>query len=292
MFRKIIPVFVFIFLLIGCSAGNSEPTESVPTPPIIIESTPTQRPMALIVNGEGVWLEEYQAGMQQIQHAQSELGINLSVEEASNRVIEDLVQTTLLTQAAYQNGYAEDEQSINQKIAELTEGLGGTDAFNSWLSQNGYTNEIFLHAFKKAEAAGWQIDLIISSVSLTAEQIHARQIISTSRENIDEAYNQLENGYDFLTLAKLYDPLTGGDLGWFPRGYLLQPLLEDAAFNLDVGSYSSIIETSSGFHIVYVIAREAEHPLSQDALLTMQDNAIKRWMDEKVLSSTIELFVP
>jgi hypothetical protein len=31
------------------------------------------------------------------------------------------------------------------------------------------------------------------------------------------------------------DPLTRGDLGWVPRGYLLDEKIEEAAFGLQVG---------------------------------------------------------
>ncbi len=290
---RTIALCILALMMIGCSADTTlSPGSATFTPAPVLKATPTQRPTALLVNGEAVWMEEYQAGMQQIQHAQTELGLSFSDEEASNRVIEDLIHTTILAQEARKNGYLEDEEDLNRRIAELADASGGSDAFATWLTRNGYTQEVFLHAFQKAEAAGWQIERITSAVSLTAEQVHARQIFSTNLENIEEAFLQLENGYDFPSLASFYDPLTGGDLGWFPRGYLLQPLVEEAAFQLEIGSYSPIIETTSGFHIVFVIARETERPLSQDALLTLQDKAIKEWMDDRVLSSTIEIFVP
>ena len=74
--------------------------------------------------------------------------------------------------------------------------------------------------------------------------------------------DDLEAGADFTELAYEYDPLTGGDLGWFPAGYLLQPDVETAAFSLQPGQYSGIIQTSYGYHIVYVIERDSNHPLS------------------------------
>lgn len=41
-----------------------------------------------------------------------------------------------------------------------------------------------------------------------------------------------------------------GDLGFFARGQM-QPAFEEAAFGLNVGEYSEIIETDSGVHLVH-----------------------------------------
>jgi peptidyl-prolyl cis-trans isomerase D len=69
-------------------------------------------------------------------------------------------------------------------------------------------------------------------------------------------------GEDFLTLAKTYSQDTatasnGGDLGFFTRGRMVKPF-EDAAFSLQPGGISELIETPFGLHILKVEAVEAE----------------------------------
>jgi peptidyl-prolyl cis-trans isomerase C len=66
-----------------------------------------------------------------------------------------------------------------------------------------------------------------------------------------------------------------------PHGYLLEPKIEEAAFALTVGGHSEVIATNVGFHIVRILARDPQRPLSPDAYLALQELALKRWIEEQ-----------
>ncbi|TLN09224.1 post-translocation molecular chaperone, partial [bacterium] len=104
-------------------------------------------------------------------------------------------------------------------------------------------------------------------------------------------YNNLQSGADFATLAQQYDPATGGELGWFPRGYLAQPAVEEAAFALLPDQYSPVVETEIGFHIIEVLAREVR-PLAPDALQTLQRAALADWLKQQRSTVQIEMLLP
>ena len=63
-----------------------------------------------------------------------------------------------------------------------------------------------------------------------------------------------------MSWPRLYDPITLGELGWVPRGYLLDPKADEAVFALQAGAYSDVIATDAGFHIFKALER-GDHPL-------------------------------
>lgn len=285
----ILPLLALI--LSACSVVTSiQPTATptaTPAPP-----TPTPVPAAAIVNGEVIPLEEFNASLQQLQAAHQETGVTATPEEQKQLVLDDLITQTLLAQAAIQAGHAVDESALQARIDELSAALGGQEKLADWIIRNGYTDDSFRSALRRSMLAAWQRDSLLAAVPRTAEQVHARQILVLREQTANDLYAQLQAGADFATLAYRYDPLTGGDLGWFPRGGLTQPAVEEAAFSLETGNFSAVIPTSFGFQIVQVIERDPARSLSPEALLNAQEQALLDWVAQQKASASISVQVP
>jgi parvulin-like peptidyl-prolyl isomerase len=255
-----------------------------------IEPTPIKVPMALEVNGEGITVVEFQQEIQRFQSGLTNAGIQLpDASDQENKVIDELIDQLLLKQGAAEAGYSISSDDIQTKLDDLSQKLGGADALSKWISDNFFTDQTFRVSYERSIYGAWMRDEIINNVPDLAEQVHARQIRVLSEGEARGILAQLQSGSDFATLAELYDPVTKGDLGWFPRGYLTQPAVDDAAFSLDAGGVSQIIPSDIGFHIVQVLEKDSAHKLSPEALVFMQNQELMTWLDEKKSSAEINI---
>ena len=98
------------------------------------------------------------------------------------------------------------------------------------------------------------------------EEVYASHILVSRADQAQELLDRLAAGEDFAQLAQEYseDPETaeqGGDLGWIKRGEM-SPEFEAAAFSLELGAISEIVETEGGLRIITVTDRK-EGPTEQ-----------------------------
>jgi len=282
-----------LLLALGLSACASF---SSPTPVPTSTATPTPEPptatpepMALTVNGEGITLVEFNAEVTRYTSAQTALSRTVDSAAATSTVIEDLVAQLLLAQSARANGFTLDDAALQTRINSLVAQIGGAEALTGWESEHGYSDQAFRSALRRAAESAWMRDKIISTVPSTAEQVHVQQILLYNQDTAVSFLNQLNGGADFNELAFEADPFTRGDLGWVPRGYLLNGQIEEAAFNLAIGQYSDVITTDVGFHIVRILEHDSNRSLSPDALLSLQEQALRTWIEEQRAQANVVL---
>jgi parvulin-like peptidyl-prolyl isomerase len=133
---------------------------------------------------------------------------------------------------------------------------------------------------------------IVNDIPVEQEQVWARHILVETKAEADNAIARLNAGEDWNDLADelsldTSNSSTGGDLGWFARGYMVAPF-EEAAFALPVGEVSDPVETDYGWHIVQVIAHETR-PMSADDYDYAQQSAYDEWLTEAKETKNIKI---
>jgi peptidyl-prolyl cis-trans isomerase C len=264
--------------------ASPEPSLDTPVPAVL---TPRPEPAAIWVNGEAVLMAEYQAEMALYLDSGLEAG-----EGAETRVVEELINQVLLAQAAYQEGFLLDDEALNQRLQALAEQAGGQAVLDEWMEKYGYSQPVFEKVLRRAAAAAWMRDRIIETVPERIEQVRVRQLIFSQSTEADQTLANIRAGTNFASLAVRQDPVLGGDLGWFPRGYLQESVLEEAAFALETGEFSEVIETPFGYHILQLVERNPQRPLDQEARLVLQTKALGEWLRERFNQSEIEISLP
>ena len=126
------------------------------------------------------------------------------------------------------------------------------------------------------------------------KQVQARHILfsladgaseerkADTRSTAQEILGRARKGEDFAALAEEYSQDTGtarngGDLGFFGRGRMVRPF-EEAAFGIEVGQVSDLVETTFGFHIIKV---EAIQPKRIKPLEEVADTVTEELLERK-----------
>jgi parvulin-like peptidyl-prolyl isomerase len=89
----------------------------------------------------------------------------------------------------------------------------------------------------------------------------ARHIVVSNLQTAKKAYERLQNGENFESVAKEVSRDNSGLIGPFRRGELI-PEFEQAVVNLKNNEISNIVETPYGYHIILKLSEEKLSPVS------------------------------
>ncbi len=206
-----------------------------------------------------------------------------------------LIRQQIVLQAAAQDTLLEiDEQRVEemleQRIAQIEEGIGGREAMDRELDVQGLTMQAYRELTRDEISQRMLVELYMQrhrgdgAVEVSDAEVRAafeegrdvlqerpatvtfKQVLLTveaSDSTRDEAraeaqalLDRVRAGEDFaeLATARSQDPgsaAAGGDLGWFRRGFMVDEF-EETAFRLLEGEVSEVVETEFGFHVILV----------------------------------------
>lgn len=263
------------------------PTATIPTPTATPAPTPTptEIPIAAVVNGQPIYLADFEREADRAGETVTR-----------DQVLDAMIETTLLDQAAASAGITVSDEELDGIIQADIEAVGGRETFEERLASNDLTEEEYRETVR-SNLVAQQVQIQLSGeVPEMIEHVHARHILVATSEEAEAILAQIREGADFATLAQTYsiDVSTrdrGGDLGFFPRGLLLAPELEEAAFALAPAQISEVVHSQLlGYHIVQVLERE-ERPLDEQSAELIRANQIRHWRQTLWDEASIERLV-
>lgn len=297
--------------MVGLAACKATPTPS-PAPTVVVSTathtpqpasatplptptpTLTPEPLAALVNGEPITLAEYDKEMARCRAGLA--SVNANPDECAARVLQSLIEQAVVEQSATANGLTVSEGEVDNALAEITTQSGGPETHTAWLAANLYTADEFRVALRDELLRAKAAAQVLASVPPTAEQVRAQMILVGDEITAQKLLTQLLAGADFASLAvqfsmDLSSRAAGGDLGWFPRGLLTTPEIEDAAFALNAGEISGVIVTGLGFAIVQTLERDPARALNPSAEQLLQTRAWQTWLERLVAEADVQTFI-
>jgi len=212
-------------------------------------------------------------------------------------VLDGLVDQELLWQAAQDKGLVAGPQAIDSAVQQVRAQFKTEIDYVSRLATEGFTPESYHAHVKKVLSAKEYLAAATSTVEVGDDESHAFYLANPDKFELPEAVRarhillrltpqddekkrnaimekatsileRLAAGEDFASIARVesQDPRAGdgGDLGYFPRGKMV-PKFEEAAFALQPGETSGIVETRFGLHIIKVVDRQKAQTVPEDA---------------------------
>ncbi len=251
--------------------------------------------VVLTVNGQPVQSWEMRLIMPQIQAEMARQGQTPTQESVAQAALQQIVQVRLIAQEARRQEVVVDQQLVDQTMDQIVQQAGGAENLEGILSQFGVgLDDLKANVAESVLVQHYMESRIESKINVTAEeveafynenptmfaqpeQVHARHILMTAAADAPSedrvkasaaaavARDRALAGEDFAELAKELSQgpsaPNGGDLGFFARDRMVKPFA-DAAFALDVGQVSEVVQTQFGYHVIKVEEKRAATTMS------------------------------
>jgi parvulin-like peptidyl-prolyl isomerase len=217
-------------------------------------------------------------------------GVNLNtpqgkaqLEQEKQLALDNMIDDMLVMQDAAKQGVTVSDAELDAELQKGISSAGGQAKFEEQLKREGQTLEEARNTLRTQLVYLKMRDRVVGNLQ-TAEQVHARHILVNSQATAQALRAQIQAGADFGQVAQQssQDTLTraaGGDLGWFARGTLPAKEVEDAAFALQPGQLSEVIQSAFGYHLVQVLERDPARKLEGDLFVKVQQQAMENWLN-------------
>jgi peptidyl-prolyl cis-trans isomerase C len=241
--------------------------------------------VVMTVNDQPVYYWELRLAVPQVQADLAARGVEQTRDLVIRLAAKTVVESRLLAQEARRRNVNPSKESIDAAMKDIEMRAGGREELEATLKNLGTSRDDLRAHVWESEAVklliASQVESLVSvtpqevstfydenpDVFMQPDLVRARHILirvtpnepeaakKEARSRAKAAHRRVVGGEDFAAVATEVsdgpNAANGGDLGYFAQDSMV-PVLANAAFALDVGKISDIIESQFGFHIVKI----------------------------------------
>jgi peptidyl-prolyl cis-trans isomerase C len=288
---RLTAILAVICFINGCGGGEKEGEGSdIPS-----ESTGEVESSAVVAVVEGEEITEGELS-ERVNEMKMSMGGRMNPAEMAqmeesfrNQAFSSLVNYNLLINEAEEQGISVPDSEVQNRTEDIIESYQSEEQFNQRIKEMGLDRETFRERLteqiridklieKETESlegpSGEEIrdyydsnpgqfeqpdQVRASHILIKVEETDDEETREEKREKLEGILQDIRAGASFSEQASLYSEgpskSKGGDLGFFKRGDMVKPF-SDAAFEMEVGEVSDIVETRYGYHIIKVTDRK------------------------------------
>jgi len=247
-----------------------------------------------MVNGSVITKEDFNRAMkhveQRLANTEKDLGVP-RLSEIKKEALEKLINRELLYQKSQKDGFKVTSAEVDDQMSRIRRRYSSEDEFKRSLGYMGFTEKNIAYQIRRGMGIQRFVDHNFARQAAVPEreikafykshpdyfkqpeQVRASHILikvdpdandsqkTEARSKIEMIRQMLEEGEDFAVLARAYSEgpsnANDGDIGYFRRGEKAMPF-EMAAFGLEPGGVSGIVETDIGFHLIKIVDKKSK----------------------------------
>lgn len=215
-------------------------------------------------------------------------------------ILESMEQSEVIYQKAKEVDVLPTDEEVQEAVDSFNESVNGDDTTKEQAEKAGINDEFLKYVLTRELAASAYQEYFNKNTDVEESKLKAEYeankdsyntvtashiLISTTddsgeelsdkkkaeaKEKAEEVLKKAKAGEDFAKLAKEYSDDTsnaesGGELGAFTYGQMVEEFSK-AAFALDKGEISDIVETSYGYHIIKVTDKATTYEAAKDSV--------------------------
>lgn len=304
-------MLVLVFTLAACSSGSNTGDYIAKVNEDEITYTDYQKNFAIFKKqiestvGSDIWTQDSGQGK-----TYNEL--------FKEQILEKMIDEQLIMQEAEKMDISVSEEEINAQFEDFKTQVASLPDYQAYLDENEITDDFIKAQLRKDTIVQAYKNEFITSNEVSEEDIRnfydenieefkanevkashiliktvddnmvplAQDIVQEKRETAQDLLDRINGGEDFAALAKEFseDPasaVNGGDLGYFRKGVMVKEF-EEAAFSLQPGEVSELVESSYGYHIIKLVDIKDETTSFEDAKEGIKTTVSEEAYNEKI----------